>query len=94
MNSFSEEDVDIRMQTAEEIISGIIMYSAELKRSGKTGEELRQIMEQIKIFAGQEGVPEQMNELLEHAVLAVERTFPAEDSDRYEVPSDSISSES
>ena len=75
MNIFSEESADIRLQTAKELISGIVIHSAELVHEGIRKSEIENIIDEVRMFSKQEEQTEEMERLLAEAEKSVDRIF-------------------
>ncbi len=75
LESYKEEVEEIRMQTAKELISGMVIHGTELIHGGNSRTELEIIIEEIEKFSKQEEEMENMGKLLQEAREALERVL-------------------
>lgn len=75
LESYKEEAEEIRIQTAKELISGMVIHGAELIHGGKSRAELEIIIEEIEKFSKQEEEMENMEKLLQEAREALQRVL-------------------
>lgn len=85
MKTFAEESEEIRVQTAKELISGIVMHSAELVRNGINKHEMETVINGVKAFSERKDGTDDMKLLAKEAEETLDRVFLDNESEEDEV---------